>query len=188
MLCQLTRSQSLFYLVPDQQLYDACQVAASLGYYPESTESLRIGYPSEYSGLGVRYRIDGATRQSLGHDTFRRLVFLPLSWSGLDLYDLKRIEIRYAGMPDHTFAIWTVPLAAACTVMVRVICAENRSSRLRRKLQAHLSNFLAYSFFDTSCEGEFEVILGNEVPLSESELLEIANAVAGIEDLGDERW
>ncbi|KAL7818455.1 hypothetical protein V8C26DRAFT_43074 [Trichoderma gracile] len=170
----------LFYLVPDQQLPDACQVAASLGYYPETTESLRLGYPSEYSGLGVRYNIDDETKKTLGHETFRRLVFLPLSWSGLDFHELELIEIRYSSMPGHTFKIWTVPLAAACTALVRLICAEPRSSSLRDGLQAHLANLLAYNFFDTSYEGDYEEVIGNEVPLSESELVEIDNAVAKI--------
>ncbi|KAL6877998.1 hypothetical protein HDV57DRAFT_119928 [Trichoderma longibrachiatum] len=85
----LVTDGSLFYLVPDQQLPDACQIAASLGYYPETTESLRFAYPSEHSGLGVRYKIDDETKKILGHETFRRLVFLPLSWSGLDFHNLE---------------------------------------------------------------------------------------------------
>ncbi|KAL6871875.1 hypothetical protein J3F83DRAFT_772574 [Trichoderma novae-zelandiae] len=171
---------SLFYLVPDQQLVDACQVTASLGYYPETTESLRFAYPSEFSGLGVRYNIDDAAAKSLGHICPRRLVFLPLSWTGLDLHDLEPTEIRYSGMPDHTYNIWTVPIAAACSAMVRVICAETRTSPLRRQLEAHLVNLLVYHLFDNSYEGDYEEIIGNEVPLSESELLEIENAVAKI--------
>lgn len=172
--------QSLFYLVPDQHLHHACQIAASLGYFPETTESLRVAYASEFPGLGVRYNIDDETKKSFGHDLFRRLVLLPLSWSGLNLHDLEPIEIRYSGMPDHTFNIWTVPLAAACTAMVRLACAETRASSLRLHLQADLINLLAYNFCDTSYEGDYEEILGNDVPLSESELLEIENAVAKI--------
>ncbi|KAL7917203.1 hypothetical protein ACQKWADRAFT_307351 [Trichoderma austrokoningii] len=176
----LATDGSLFFLVPDQHLHNACQIAASLGYYPESTDSLRVAYASEFPGLGVRYNIDDATEKSLGHDCFRRLVLLPLSWSGLNFHDLERIEIQYSGMPDHTYNIWTVPLAAACTAMVRLICAETRASSLRQQLQADLVNLLAYNFCDTSYEGDYEEILGNEVPLSESELLEIENAVAKI--------
>lgn len=176
----LATDGSLFYLVPDQQLLDACQVAASFGYYPETTESLHVAYPSELSGLGVRYNIDDRAEKFLGHDCFRRLVFLPLSWSGLDFRDLELIEIRYSGMPGHTFNIWTVPLAAASTAMMRVICAEPRTSRLRRRLKAHLVNLLVYALFDTSYEGDYEEIIGNEVPLSESEVSEIGNAVARI--------
>ncbi|KAL7786375.1 hypothetical protein V8C37DRAFT_392132 [Trichoderma ceciliae] len=172
--------QSLFFLVRDQQLLRASQIAASLGYYPESTESLSVAYPSEFPGLGVRYNIDDATKKSLGHDCFRRLVLLPMSWSGLNFHDLEPIEIQYSGMPGHTYSIWTVPLAAACTAMVRLICAETRTSSLRQRLKADLANLLAYNFCDTSYEGDYEEIIGNEVPLSESELLEIENAVAKI--------
>lgn len=172
--------QSLFFLVPDQHLHHASEIAASMGYYPESTESLRVAYPSEFPGLGVRYNIDDATKESLGHDYFRRLVLLPLSWSGLNFHDLELAEIRYTGMPDHTYNIWTVPLAAVCTAMVRLICAEPRASSLRQELHAHLINLLVYNFCDTNYEGDYEEILGNEVPLSESELLEIENAVTKI--------
>ena len=173
-------SQDIFFLIPDQQLPRACQIAASLGYYPESTESLRFAYSSEFSGLAVRYNIDDATKKSLGHDRFRRLVFLPLSWSALSFHDLEPAEMKYSGMPDHTYSIWTVPLAPACTAIVRLICAETRRSPLRERLEVDLANLLLYNFYDTSYEGDYEEIIGNEVPLSESELLEIENAVARI--------
>ncbi|KAH6605059.1 hypothetical protein Trco_006766 [Trichoderma cornu-damae] len=159
----------------------ATRIAASLGYYPESTESLPVAYASESPGLGVRYNIDDETKKSLGHDCFRRLVLLPLSWSGLNFHDLEPIEIRYSGMPGHTYNIWTVPLAATCTAMVRLICAETRKSFLRHQLRADLATLIVFNFCDTSYEGDYEEMIGNEVPLSESELLEIENAVARIE-------
>lgn len=124
--------QSLFYLIPDQQLPHAYQITASLEYYPESTKSPCIAYPSEIPGLGVRHNIDDATKESPGHDCFRRLVLLPLFWSGLNLHDLEPTEVRYSGMPDDTYNIWTVPLAAACTAMVRLICAERQTSPFPR--------------------------------------------------------
>ncbi|KAL7928857.1 hypothetical protein V8C35DRAFT_220483 [Trichoderma chlorosporum] len=187
----LATDGSLFFLLPDQDLQRACQIAVSLGYYPETTESLRVAYPSEIPGLGVRYNIDDQTKESLGHDCFRRLVLLPLSWSGLNLDHLEPAEIRYSGLPDHTYNIWTVPLAAACTAMVRLICAEPRASHFRRRLKADLVNLIAYSFCDTSYEGDYEEILGSEVPLQKSEILEIENAVAKIKswDMRDgEEW
>ncbi|KAL7942467.1 hypothetical protein V8C42DRAFT_332516 [Trichoderma barbatum] len=143
--------QSLFFLVPDQHLHHACQIAASLGYYPESIESLSVAYPSEFPGLGVRCNIDDETK-SLGHDCFWRLALLPLSWSGLNFHDLEPAEMQYSGMPDHTYNIWTVSLAAACTAMVRLICAETRTSSLRQRLKADSANLLAYNFCDTSYE------------------------------------
>ncbi|UKZ75825.1 hypothetical protein TrVFT333_003519 [Trichoderma virens FT-333] len=176
----LATDGSLFFLVPDQQLHHAGQIAASLGYYPESTESLRVAYGCEIPGLGMRYNIDDATKKSLGHDCFRRLVLLPLSWSGLNFHELKPAELQYSGKSDHTYNIWTVPLAAACTAIVRLICDEARTSSLRRRLKADLANLLGYNFYDTSYEGDYEEIIGNEVPLSESELLEIENAVTEI--------
>ncbi|KAI2631115.1 hypothetical protein GGS21DRAFT_544508 [Xylaria nigripes] len=176
----LATDRDLFFLVPDQQLPQACQIAASLGYYPESAESLRLAYSSEYSDLGMRYNIDDATKKSLGHDRFRRFVLLPLSWTALSFHDLEPAELRYSGMPDHTYTIWKVPLAAACTAIVRLICAETRTSSLRQLLKADLADLLLYNFYDTSYEGDYEEIIGNEVPLSESELLEIENAVARI--------
>jgi hypothetical protein len=172
-------SQSLFFLVPDEQLYDACQIVASLGYYPESAESLKVVYPSEFSGLGVRYNIDSRPKDR-GHDRYQRLVFLPLSWPGLSLHDLERIESRYPWMPGHTYNHWTVPLAVACTTWVRLICAETRRSSLRQQFSANLVNLIAYNFCDTSYEGDYEEILTDDVPLSESELLEIEKAVAEI--------
>ncbi|UKZ66484.1 uncharacterized protein TrAtP1_007657 [Trichoderma atroviride] len=171
-------SQSLFFLVPDEQLYDACQVAASLGYYPESPESLKKAYPSEFSGLGVRYNIDPKTKKT--HDRFDRLVFLPLSWPGLDLHDLELKAIQYSWLRDDPWNIWTVPLAAACTAWVRLICAEKRTSSLRERLSSDFVNLIAYNFYDTSYEGDYEELLGDDVPLSESELLEIENAVITI--------
>ncbi|KAI1824418.1 hypothetical protein F4861DRAFT_506248 [Xylaria intraflava] len=87
----------------DQQLPQTCQIAVSLGYYPESAECLRLAHSSEYSGLDMRYNIDDVTKRSLGHDRFRRFVLLPLSWTALNFHDPEPAELRYSGMPDHTY-------------------------------------------------------------------------------------
>lgn len=43
-----------------------------------------------------------------------------------------------------------------------------------------MASLFGHNFFDMSYEGDYEEIIGNEVPLSESELLEIESAVAKI--------
>lgn len=167
-------------MVPDQQLSATCEIAASLGIRPESPESMRFAYSSEFSGLGVRYNIDDATYESKGHDRWKRLVILPLSWSGLSLHDLEPATIQGSASSKRVYCIWTVPLAVACTAMVRIICAESRTSSLRWSLKDDLFALLSYNLYDTSYEGDYEEVEGNEIPLSESEFLEHETAGARI--------
>lgn len=174
--------QSLFFLVPDEQLYDACQVAASLEYYPDIPEPLRIAYPSDFSGLCVMYNIEPKRRNTYGHDRFERLVLLPLSCPGLHLNDLELQEMRYSRLPGHTWNIWRVPLAAACTAWVRIICAETRTSSFRERLFTDLINLIAYNFYHASCGGGYEYmfLFWNKVPWSKVQPYEIENAVTTI--------
>lgn len=172
--------QNLFFLVPDEQIYDACQVAASLEYYPDIPAPLRIAYPSEFSGSCVLYNIEPKRSNNYGHDRFDRLVLLPLSCPGLHLNDLELKELRYPRLPGHTWNIWAVPLAAACTALVRIICAETRPSRFRRRLFKDLVNLIAYNFYGTSCGGTYKEMFWNDLPWSKSQLEEIENAVTTI--------
>ncbi|TFB00797.1 hypothetical protein CCMA1212_007238 [Trichoderma ghanense] len=136
---------------------------------------------------GGRWAVDGTDHPHLVLILNRcHAVFLDF----VDLHDLELIEMRYSAMPGHIFTIWTVFLAAARTAMVRLICAEARfefskDSRLTWPI------LLSTMFLDTSYEGDDEEVIGNEVPLSESELLEIRSAVAKIKSWnmrGGEEW
>lgn len=171
--------QYLFFLIPDEQLYDACQAAASLGYYPQSGES-RISSLSDFSSSCVRFNIDHLSMYTFGQDRFQWLVLLPLSWPELHLNDLELQEAQYSWLPGHAWYIWTVPLAEACTAWVRIICAETRTSSLRERLITDLINLLSYNLYSSSREEGYWQILDNDVPLSESELLEVESAVATI--------
>ena len=150
---------------------------------------MRAVYACEFSGSAVRYLIDDATR--VEGPPRRRLVFLPISWTGIAWDELAPITTDDGLEPALPRSVRTVPLSVACTAFVRIIAREKRASRLRRAMTEKLSSAIGYALFDMSYEGDYTEFLSNDQPLSESEKLEIAQAVTRINSWGfreDEEW
>lgn len=168
--------QHLVFLVPDDQLQTVCELAAYYHLYPADTDTLLPVYPSERADRALRYLIDDPPGWS--PDTGlprRRLVFLPMSWTGITRSELIPILTKAAWEPTLPCTVWTVPLPATCAAYLGIITREKRGSPIRSQLVEGLSSALGYSFIDMSYEGDYmEIPLDDE--LSEKEILEIENA------------
>lgn len=153
-------------------------LAADLGLSPVDEETLRPVYACEFSGLAVRYLTDDSTHYPPSQGPPRsRLVFLPMSWTGITRDELVPIPVEdgsRSALPRNTL---TVPLPAACAAFVRMAARETRGSWLREALFEGLAGVILYSLFDMSYEGHYMEFPSNDEPLSDKEVLEIQNAV-----------
>jgi hypothetical protein len=130
------------------------------------------------SGLAVRYLIDDSvyTVPNEGPPR-RRLVFLPISWTGITPDELVPISVKDSSQPTLPSSVWTVPLPTACAAFVRIAAREKRGSLLRTKIIERLASVIGYGLFDMSYEGDYMEFLPNDQPLSDQEKLEIENAL-----------
>lgn len=184
--------QSLFLLVPDGQLQRVRELAAEVGLSPADENTLRSIYPCELSGLAVRYLIDDSFRTA-PHEgpPRRRLVFLPMSWTGITPDELVPISAQDASQPTLPSSVQTMPLPIACTALVRIAAREKRGSPLHEGVIERLSSIIGYSLFDMSYEGDYMEFPPNDQPLSDQETLEIQNAVVEMNKWvfrEDEEW
>lgn len=155
----------------------ACDIAAAEEFHPADEESLRPAYASEFSGVGVLYIIDDTTVPNPSNTTWRRLVFLPMSWPGITLDELEPVHMPSLLRSRPPWTIWTVPFSTACMAYIRLVSRETRHSPLRLRGITDPAMLIGYSFYDVSHEGDYGEIVPNEVPLSAKEILEIGNAV-----------
>ncbi|KKP05030.1 hypothetical protein THAR02_02894 [Trichoderma harzianum] len=77
---------SLFLLVPDHQLQQVRDLAIDTGLSPADEDTLPSAYPCEKPGHAVRFLIDDFTWTE--GPPQRRLVFLPMSWTGMTLQEI----------------------------------------------------------------------------------------------------
>ncbi|KAF2395891.1 hypothetical protein EJ06DRAFT_484483 [Trichodelitschia bisporula] len=177
----LADGDSRFFLVPDDQIQRIPDLAAPIGLYPTYGEtSLRKAWAIEHARGAVRFQL--GPPDIPGKMLNQRLVFAPLSWTGLTLdetvpippkdKDPSRLVIH--NVPPYSR---TVPLQATCTALARMAAREDRRSRLRGKFTESLGSVMVETLFDTSYEGDYAVTLPNEVLLSEKEVAEIENAI-----------
>ncbi|OCK80319.1 hypothetical protein K432DRAFT_297905 [Lepidopterella palustris CBS 459.81] len=177
----LVSNGSLFFLVPDDQLQRACDLAAELGLYPADENTLRPAYTSEFSNLADRYLIDDSARYPPNEGPpQRRLVLLPMSWAGITRDELVPISDEDNSHPILPCTVWTVPLPAACTAFVYIAARERRGSLLRSSLIEGLSSVISYNLFDVSYEGDYMEFPLNDEPLLYKKISEIENTMAEI--------
>lgn len=148
---------------------------------------MRRKYASELSGCALRYVLperEDEAQSNISRE--RRLVLLPLSWTGISRGDA--ILVPEAEFPCP---VYTVPIDAACAALIRIACREPRASTLRRNVLQELCSLVAYRYFDMSYEGEYMELLPDEVPRSEKEVKEMDSAAQAIKGWGfkdDEMW
>lgn len=182
--------QSRFVLVPDDQIPKVQEAVAELGFSPAGEDILPSQYACERLGPALRYHLAGPCDPAPGGRPQCRLVFVPVSYTGLRMDEVVPIleddRLRPA-LPPSTM---TVPLPAACAALARIACrtdgptatrTHKSSMILQAQLVDHISGIVTYSLFDMSYEGDYMVHLPNSVPLSDAEVLEIEQAVAAVQ-------
>lgn len=182
-LWQSNTLQSLFFLVPDNQLQKVRELAADIGLSLADEETLNRLYPSENCTSAIRYVIDDSDTTTLPTCMARRrIVFVPMSWTGITRDDLVPIadQGNHPTIPKLLSSVQTVPLPATCAALIRIISREKRGNLARIDLIEGLSSIIGYSLFDMSQEGNYMEILPNSQPLSEDEILEIDHGIAEI--------
>ncbi|PNP58550.1 hypothetical protein THARTR1_01566 [Trichoderma harzianum] len=162
---RLTCRQSLFFLVPDDQLQAVRDLAIDVGLSPADEDILRLAYPCEMSRLAVRFLIDESTCTE--GPLRRRLVFTPMSWTGITREEIVSPSAKDGSQknPPIPSFIQTVPLSVACAALVRIAIRQNRSSRLRTNVIENLSSFIPNGLFDMSYDGEYMELPPDEQPL-----------------------
>ncbi|KAF4124796.1 hypothetical protein GMORB2_5462, partial [Geosmithia morbida] len=149
--------QSYFFLIPDDQLPATVSIAADEGLHPADDDSCAANFTSERSGRAIRYVMDDTTIPNAVHNNWRRLTEITLD----------ELEPATMANPLHSeppMEISIVPLPVVCAAYARLASRENRASP-----------------FDTSYEGDYEVMVPDSVPFTESELAEMENAAREIE-------
>lgn len=162
----------------------ARDIGTDLGFYPANMQQIRPAYTSEFSGLGFRYWIEPELPSS--NFQRRRLVLLPLSWTGIARHELA--PLSDTGLPC---TVWTVPIPVACAAFLRIATRERRGARLRESMLGELSGVIAYGLFDMSYEGDYMEFPANGEPLTDKEVLEMENAVREIKSWvfrDDDEW
>lgn len=127
--------------------------------------------------LALRFLTDESTRRD--GPPRRRLVFLPLSWTGISREEVVPISGTdvVQQITSRPSTVHTVPLPAACAALVRIVARERRGSLHRTDIIEGLCSVITYGLFDMSYDGDYMDIPPNEQPLSDEEKLEINNAV-----------
>lgn len=100
-----------------------------------------------------------------------------MSWAGITRDELIPISAKECSHPTLPYTIWTVPLPAACAAFVHIATQERRGSLLRAGLIEGLCSVITESLFDMSYEGHYMELPSDDEALSETEILEIENAV-----------
>jgi hypothetical protein len=72
----ISSKQDLLFLIPDEEISEASEIAAAAGLQIAGYDDLPASYLSEYARQGFRYVYK--------HDETRhRLILVPLSWTGI---------------------------------------------------------------------------------------------------------
>ena len=161
------------YLVPDEQLSRACQIATNNRLRPVNKDRYLPSYASDFANVGFYFLLNDYDLHSYRSC---RLILLPLSWTGLGSDDLYPIPITGDG-PSSPGNVLTVSRAATCATLVRMAAREPRGNSLRRKLITDLSIILTYGLFDMSYEGDYMEFKPDDEPETEAEQLEMERAV-----------
>ncbi|KAM0367123.1 hypothetical protein HYE67_005604 [Fusarium culmorum] len=147
----LAPKPDLIFLVPDEQIQEACRIAEGNGLRDNNR---RPSYLSEHANKGFRY-VHG--------DEGHRLILVPLSWTGLKQDEL--LPLDSSALPC---SLWTVPMPSLCAAYLRIITAEKRGSMARVIAVSDLTAVVVHSMFDTSYEGDY-------MPLPEDEDLNLSD-------------
>ncbi|KAK2034104.1 hypothetical protein LX32DRAFT_579614 [Colletotrichum zoysiae] len=138
----LASKSDLIFMVPDNQIQDANDIATRNGLKLAGDDELPISYLVEFAKQGFRY-VYGEPKS--------KFILLPLSWSGIEQDELSTITTDIS-LPC---TIWTVPMPAFCAASLRIIMQEECGSRVRGMAVADLANVIAYRMFDMSYEGSY---------------------------------
>lgn len=137
---RLTCRKSLFLLVPDHQFQQVLHLAIDTGLSPADEDTLPSMYPCEMLRCAVRFLIDESP--STEGQPRRRLVFLPMFWTGITRGG---IVPRSADVDSKEYyppipsSIQTVPLSVAVAALCRIANRENGPSRLRTSVLETIS-------------------------------------------------
>ncbi|KAM0443265.1 hypothetical protein ACHAQK_003628 [Fusarium lateritium] len=141
----LAPKPDFIFLVPDDQIQDARNIAVANGLVASDRPA---SYISEHTNKCFRF--------AFGTDRYR-LILLPLSWTGIKNEELSAVEDT-----NLPCAIWTIPMPAFCAAYLRMIMQEGPGSIIRIIAAADLSSVIGYSMFDTSYEGSYMPIPGDD--------------------------
>lgn len=163
------------------QLSRACQIAAAKRLRLVSRDQYLPSYASDFANVGFYFLLNDYNP----HDYLsRRLILLPLSWTGLNSDGLSPIPMT-RDAPPSPGNVLTVSRAATCAAFVRMAAREHRGSHVRRKLISDLSKVLTYSLFDMTYEGDYMEFKADDEPETEAERLERERAV---DEINRWRW
>ncbi|KAF6826208.1 hypothetical protein CMUS01_09544 [Colletotrichum musicola] len=139
----LASNRDFIFLVPDNQLRKANDIATASGLKLAKDDDLPASYVSEVAKQGFRY---------VYGEPMNRFILVPLSWAGIERDELTAITTTDRSLPC---TIWTVPLPAICAAYLRIITRESRQSRVRLIAEGDLANIIAYSMLDMSYEVDY---------------------------------
>ncbi|KAK1597935.1 uncharacterized protein LY79DRAFT_539582 [Colletotrichum navitas] len=139
----LSSKPDLIFLVPDDQLEEANNIATVSGLKLAKNDDLPLSYLSEFAKQGFRY---------VYGKPMSKFILVPLSWTGIEKDELTIIATSERLLPC---TIWTVPLPALCAAYLRIIVRESKGSRVRVMAIADLAGVIAYSMFDMSYPGDY---------------------------------
>ncbi|KAI0161030.1 hypothetical protein GGR52DRAFT_562628 [Hypoxylon sp. FL1284] len=187
----LIEGGDLFFLVPDDQLRTVAKTASPLGYKPADRASLPLRYACEHSSRALRYiarDLGGKAKNRSISSSLTRLVFVPLSWTGISGHETMQLWPYEHNLPC---TVYTVPIPVVCSALVRIASHKRRGSKLRAAVLAELCDVLTYRYFDMGGDGDNADPPADDQPMSDKEALALNNAV---NDLGgwdmreDEEW
>lgn len=166
-------------------------VAASMGVYPADKKQMALAYPCEHAPVALRYFIPQA-EGSLRVGPDQRLVFIPLSWSGLHLDEVFTLD---SGAPEIQFKprtpkltgpyklpgfVYTVPIATTIATMIRIVSRTPEHGPIREGICVDWAGVVAYCLFDMSYEGDYMDLPTDDVPWTPEELEDMRLAVEKI--------
>ncbi|SPJ79393.1 uncharacterized protein FTOL_07784 [Fusarium torulosum] len=161
----LAPKPDFLFLVPDDQIQDACNIAISNGLLDSDRPR---SYISEHTNKCFRF--------AFGTSKYR-LILLPLSWTGIKNEEL--VTVENTNLPC---SIWTIPIPAFCAAYLRILMQEGPESRIQFIATADLSGVIAYSMFDMSYEGSYMPAPGDDdyEEDEEKDALELEKAIETI--------
>ncbi|KAI9790625.1 MAG: hypothetical protein M1816_004958 [Peltula sp. TS41687] len=180
-------TSDLVYLVPDMQLSRACQIATAKRLRLVRRDQYLPSYASDFANVGFYFLLNDYSP----HDYLsRRLILLPMSWTGLNSDELSLIPVT-GDTPPPPGNVLTVSRAATCAAFVRMAAREHRGNDARGIHISDLSKVLTYGLFDMSYEGDYMEFKADDEPETEAERLERERAVDEIRRWSwrdDESW
>ncbi|KAM0467925.1 hypothetical protein ACHAP7_011432 [Fusarium lateritium] len=163
----LAPKPDFLFLVPDEQIQDARNIAVANGL---AASDRPVSYISEHTNKCFRF--------AFGTDRYR-LILLPLSWTGITIEELAVVE-----KTNLPCSIWTVPIPAFCAAYLRIIMRDKPDGRIGPIAITDLSSVIGYSMFDMSYEGSYTPAPGDddyEVD-EEKDALELEKAIKTIKE------